>query len=248
MKKTFIFLITVALCLPVFTGCFSEPEGGEQTKIPSEGIHTEYEGVYLTLESITDTSIAVVWHNETVKEILIDEWYSIEIQKDGEWVSVMTEEMIVPAIAIGIMPLAELRKTYSTSHFDLSENGTYRLRCDFNPGNGTYNTWVEFTVTEKEATDGLSVHPADSPNIVAFDFPSEKIIALLEGGEWVNDVTDCAHDYIFTLNGKNLRYHSSCGSFIDIENTSSLTVGDGDKEEINSLLESLFDHWDDSWE
>ncbi len=254
MKKTLLFLIISALCLPLFTGCFASPADksgtssqAEQTKIPSEGINTEYEGVYLTLESLTDTGITVIWHNETDKEITYGEWYSIEIMREGEWVSVLSEEMIVPSIAILLMPHGEMKKTYSTSFFDLSENGLYRLRCEFYPGSGTCNTWVEFEVTDKEAIDELWVSPAHSGNIVA-ECPSEKITALLNKGEWVNDVTDCAHDYVFTLNGKKIRYHSSCGTFIDIESTRSLTVAESDKEEINTLLKSLLGDWDDSWE
>ncbi len=160
MKKTIIFLLISALCLPIFTSCAASLPGiGNKTSSDSElelrppedsSIHTELEGIYLTLESLTDTSVSVIWHNDTDKEVTFGEWYSIELWQDGEWVNMLKDELIVPEIALLLMPHGEHSKTYSTKPFDLSKQGLYRLRCEFYPGNGERkNTWVEFDVGEK---------------------------------------------------------------------------------------------------
>lgn len=117
-------------------------------------IFTDFEGVYLTLESIGETSISVTWHNDTDEEITFGEGYSIEIlTSTGEWTSVQKEEMTVPAIALLLMPKGETRKGYSLSFFDLSRVGKYRLRCEFWYGGNTYSTWVQFDVTEENTAE-----------------------------------------------------------------------------------------------
>lgn len=138
----------------LFRLVIQEPSNNENKSVfATEDGFTEYEGIYLTLESVTDTSIKVKWHNDTDKEALRGENYNIEIYNAGTatWESVMVGEHIFEAIAVGIMSDSESQKTYSTAGFDLSKEGTYRLRCEFNPGEGgTYSTWVEFGIAVQE--------------------------------------------------------------------------------------------------
>lgn len=155
--------------------CFSNnvhPCGGVITEDlvlnGDDGIHTDFEGVYLTLGSLGETSISVTWHNDTDKEVVYGEDYSIEKLEDGEWVSVQTAEMSVPAIGIILMPHSESKKGYSTAPFNLSELGRYRLRCEFYPGEGTCNTWVEFDVAEKAEGDVNRIPDADITTFAEF--------------------------------------------------------------------------------
>lgn len=159
MKNKLFFLLVMLLATAAIISC-TEPE---DLKIEgNEKIFTDFEGVYLTLEGIGETSISVTWHNETDKEITFGEGYSIEIlPSTGEWTSVQKEEMSVPAIALLLMPQGEVRKSYSLSPFDLSRVGKYRLRCEFRYGGNTCNTWVQFDVTEETTAEVNRIPGAD---------------------------------------------------------------------------------------
>ena len=63
-----------------------------------------------------------------------------------------------------------------------------------------------------------------------------EIISALNSGEWVDDVTNCGHDYEFTTKNETIRYHSSCGTFIDITNGQAMELSDENRMSINSLL------------
>ena len=159
MKNKLFFLIIMLLATAAIISC-AEPE---DLKIEgNEKIFTDFEGVYLTLESIGETSISVTWHNDTDEEITFGEGYFIEIlTSTGEWTSVQKEEMTVPAIALLLMPKSETRKGYSLSFFDLSRVGKYRLRCEFWYGGNTYSTWVQFDVTEENTAEVNRIPEAD---------------------------------------------------------------------------------------
>ena len=159
MKNKLFFLLIMLLVTAAIISC-AEPE---DLKIEgNEKIFTDFEGVYLTLESIGETSISVTWHNDTDEEITFGEGYFIEIlTSTGEWTSVQKEEMTVPAIALLLMPKGETRKGYSLSFFDLSRVGKYRLRCEFWYGGNTYSTWVRFDVTEENTAEVNRIPEAD---------------------------------------------------------------------------------------
>lgn len=72
-----------------------------------------------------------------------------------------------------------------------------------------------------------------------------KLIDALNSGEWVNDVTNCGHDYEFETEKETIRYHSACGTFIDITNGRSLTLSEEKKNAINELLGAGKDNTDD---
>ena len=159
MKNKLFFLLIMLLVTAAIISC-AEPE---DLKIEgNEKIFTDFEGIYLTLESIGETSISVTWHNDTDEEITFGEGYFIEIlTSTGEWTSVQKEEMTVPAIALLLMPKGETRKGYSLSSFDLSRVGKYRLRCEFWYGGNTYSTWVQFDVTEENTAEVNRIPEAD---------------------------------------------------------------------------------------
>lgn len=159
MKNKLFFLLIMLLATAAIISC-AEPE---DLKIEgNKKIFTDFDGVYLTLESIGETSISVTWHNDTDEEITFGEGYFIEIlTSTGEWTSVQKEEMTVPAIALLLMPKGETRKGYSLSFFDLSRVGKYRLRCEFWYGGNTYSTWVQFDVTEENTAEVNRIPEAD---------------------------------------------------------------------------------------
>lgn len=63
-----------------------------------------------------------------------------------------------------------------------------------------------------------------------------EIISALNSGEWSEGVTNCGHDYWFTTENETIRYHSECGSFIDITNQRSMTLSEEGKANINRIL------------
>jgi hypothetical protein len=162
MKNKLFFLIIMLLAVAAIISC-GKPEKPEDLVFEGEKkIFTDFEGVYLTLEGVGATSISVTWHNDTDKEILFGEGYTIEaLASDGTWVSTLKDEIAFDAIALVLPASDEIRKGYSTSPFDLSRVGKYRLRCEFWHGGNTYNTWVEFTVTEENTAEVNRIPGAD---------------------------------------------------------------------------------------
>lgn len=85
-------------------------------------------------------------------------------------------------------------------------------------------------------------------NISVVDYESALILDLLNNSKWTNGITNCGHDYTFTFDDRSLRYHSECGTFIDIENNRALALTESDKTKVNALLAKLFGDIDPSWE
>ena len=63
-----------------------------------------------------------------------------------------------------------------------------------------------------------------------------EILSVLNRGKWIDGVTNCGHDYEFTTKNETIRYHSECGTFIDITNSQAMVLSSEDKVIINELL------------
>ena len=154
MKKQIFTVLCLVISVLCFTSCFdnTHPCGGVITdELYLNGnvaIHTDFEGVYMTLNNVSTSAVSVTWHNETDKEILFGEGYSVEmLSSNGEWVSTLKGEIAFDAIALVLPSNGKLDKGYSLSPFDLSRVGNYRLRSEFYVDGEKYSTWVEFSVT-----------------------------------------------------------------------------------------------------
>ena len=64
----------------------------------------------------------------------------------------------------------------------------------------------------------------------------KTILSVLNKGKWENDITNCGYDYEFTTKNETIRYHSECGTFIDITNGQAMVLAEKDKDIINDLL------------
>ncbi len=151
MKKATALALVLFMILLVSAGC-----GKKNVSIgpmSDEDIHTDYAGVYLTLESVDNSGenkkLSVKWHNETESEVIYGASYIIEY-KDGEkWSDVSRGEISWIEIACILQPKSTNNEVYTTEYFDISKEGCYRLRSEFSAGNsGSYSTWIEFRVQQ----------------------------------------------------------------------------------------------------
>lgn len=63
------------------------------------------------------------------------------------------------------------------------------------------------------------------------------ILDILNSGTWINDLSNCACDYVFFTSKQEVRYHSECGTFNDYTNKRSMTVTEEQRQKINSILQ-----------
>ena len=92
------------------------------------------------------------------------------------------------------------------------------------------NPKFEHPISVSKLTDG-------DLKSVMLDYENDLMLELLNKGKWVDDIPNCGYDYEFEFGAHNvLRYHSECGTFIDMENLRSLTVSEQDKNTINESL------------
>ena len=64
----------------------------------------------------------------------------------------------------------------------------------------------------------------------------KTILSALNKGKWESGVTNCGYDYEFTTKNETIRYHSECGTFVDVTSGLSMVLSDKDRSEINALL------------
>ena len=64
----------------------------------------------------------------------------------------------------------------------------------------------------------------------------ETILSALNKGKWQDDITNCGYDYEFTTKNETIRYHSECGTFIDITNGRVMVLSNDDRVRINEIL------------
>ena len=87
----------------------------------------------------------------------------------------------------------------------------------------------------------LSVQKVEGKKAANIDSSNtEKILALFEEGEWVEETPNCGYDFVFNYNGDMYRYHSECGTFYSLTDKQSLELGETSQAEVNDILESLF--------
>ena len=68
------------------------------------------------------------------------------------------------------------------------------------------------------------------------DEERDFILSLLDSEEWIKDIANCYCDYQFLYDGKTIKYSSTCGTFVDLENRRSLEISDMDTEKVNQIV------------
>lgn len=80
-------------------------------------------------------------------------------------------------------------------------------------------------------------YSADHSRVVEIPTDGRQyIIDLLNKAVWINDVSNCAGEYIFYTQKQELHYHSECGTFNDITNKRSTTLTPQQRTEVNRIL------------
>ena len=153
MKRVVASVVCIACLALILGGCVCNGE----IDIGNKNIHTDCEGVYLDIVAVKSTdkgdALAAVWHNESEGYITFGNAYMIEYLDGVEWKSVLARDFAITEIACMLYKGEICEKDYETQYFNLSKEGTYRLRCDFyvpeGEHTGAYETWVEFYVMSK---------------------------------------------------------------------------------------------------
>ena len=151
-----IIVVSIVLCAVVAVCFLTNPKNkNDQTKIVLDSnFYTEYDGVYLTIDSVEAESdgnkiFNVVWHNDTDKEVYYGESYSIEYKNGDEWEIVDTGEFYFNEIAYLLKPNSVAKMTYGTSIADVSKKGLYRIALRFSvEGEGGHFMWLQFEMKE----------------------------------------------------------------------------------------------------
>ena len=148
----------------------------------SADIHTEYEGIYLTIDTIStevlDTGTITVptlhasWHNDTEDvQAMYGEPYAIDYWNGSEWIDLTPPNMAFELPGYLLSPGESRTKDYSLRPFAMTYAGRYRLRSSFSVEDlpyrewvktqNNYETWVEFEISAKEMP-GWSGENADT--------------------------------------------------------------------------------------
>lgn len=134
MKKRMILLAGLLCIVFVLTACAA-------AGAPDLGTTSELKGLTLVAENETyqqdDTSITVVWKNESGKELMYGEAYGLERLKNDAWEMVGTGEMTVITIGYVLRNGDERQQTLGlSSRYGRPEPGAYRISTtcsDANP-------------------------------------------------------------------------------------------------------------------
>ena len=70
---------------------------------------------------------------------------------------------------------------------------------------------------------------------------AETISQILSADSWVADSTDCLSDYIVTLDGRTIYYHSDCGTFNERleQSHQSLHLSETDRATVNDIIRAV---------
>ena len=176
MKKLIIVLISLILLLALtscdFNSVFDEiveekPDATELFLSGDKG-YSEYSGVYLALEGAEYIDgawrLEVRWHNESDYEVTYGAAYTVEYKEDGEWKNVTVADVEFIEIAYVLKPHSEAGETYTMKYFDLSKEGKYRIKTDFNISDESYTgsriIALEFSLS---AEPQVTLPPVDAP-------------------------------------------------------------------------------------
>ena len=150
MKRSVSIALVLAMVMLCFSGC-------ALTISPSGEIHTDYEGVYISISGVDDSGdapvLVVMWNNYSDETIAFGMHYTIEYFDGEEWKNIQIADFAVIEIACILEPGHSGEHRYSTKYFNMLRPGSYRIRTDFyvqgdEPKSGS--TWAEFEQSKQK--------------------------------------------------------------------------------------------------
>lgn len=208
MKKLIIVLISLILLTSllscdliscdlgsVFDQIIADHPSSNELFIHGDRGESEYVGVYLTFDGAEYVDgawhINVGWHNESSYEVVYGLAYTIEYYDGGKWVDVKTTDFAVEEIACVVMPNKTADETYTTKYFDVSREGKYRLRTEFNISDESYTgsrmITLEFRLSEQpNVTEAPIVNMIETDKLPPIDNETESDKYSSESGQEVN--------------------------------------------------------------
>ena len=208
MKKLIIVLISVILLTSllscdliscdlgsVFDQIIADHPSSNELFIHGDRGESEYVGVYLTLEGAEYIDgawrIEVRWHNETDYEVTYGASYTIEYYDGEEWKNITIADVEFIEIAYLLRPHSESGETYTTKYFDVSREGKYRLRTEFNISDESYTgsrvITLEFRLSEQpNVTEAPIVNMIETDKLPPIDNETESDKYSSESGQEVD--------------------------------------------------------------
>lgn len=166
-RPAFWIIILSLIASLVLAVCFlTNPKG-----TTPEGAFTEYEGVYITIDSTEDLHhnklFRVTLHNETNEKITYGNVYYIDYKENGEWkLSAMRENTAFTLPAYTLAPHSSVEREYSSAFYDVKRGGTYRLRIPFSvKENGEYKNYSAYAVFELEDTSYYTLDASEGLDV-----------------------------------------------------------------------------------
>ena len=79
----------------------------------------------------------------------------------------------------------------------------------------------------------------DGTGTVVDDFDSERLLEILNEGEWKDGLCDCIDEVFFTVSGHKIGYSTSCKTFNNKTNGKSLILNDGEADEVKEIIKAV---------
>ena len=102
---------------------------------PTAEHYTDFEGVYITIESIENGQngkvINAMWHNESDVTVCFGKGYTIEYLNGESWEDVQIVDFAIPEIACILDGGQTATESYRTQYFNMLRPGTYRIKTEF---------------------------------------------------------------------------------------------------------------------
>lgn len=153
---------------------------------------TEYEGVYITLDSVTTDKNGTVsfnldWHNETDKLINFGEVIKVEFDDGTGYLDITPKDAVWDTLAFLLKPNNTVPHRHSLLNLDISRSGTYRITTTFAIPNTIYDNWsgpyktqVIFSLTSTSNIGGTS---GPTAIVTAKQLTIEDVIRLSKKGD-----------------------------------------------------------------
>lgn len=167
MKRIIAILFSLIL-LTTLCACRQNATRGDRIRLDTATVelgetYTDVEGVNIRIKNIiwdsNDIKFEIEWINDTIDEVTYGDSYTVELERDGEWISrKKIDTLTFASIGYSLKWYRTEEKMYNlTDTFDIAENGKYRFvtDCRIEDGKNTKcNLSAEFTVKHKGRVNG----------------------------------------------------------------------------------------------